>query len=176
MAHLHPSLALAFIVPFFPHPRREKEHLFNADLTDRSPLTDIELEWKNIVVIGLFMFGLANAGVEFSRIGNATWLVLISLVVGKTCGIFTLGWLGKKIGFPLPANVGKKELLLAGVLGGIGLTVALLMTGKVFTDDGIQGAAKMGALLSGGAALIAIVAGRLLNVKTNPMISNFLRR
>lgn len=157
-----------FIVPFFPHPTREEEHIFTADITDRSTLADFELEWKNIVNFGLFLFGLANAGMALSEIGSATWLVLVSLVVGKTGGIFAMGYLGTKFGFPLPEKVGKKELFLVGMIAGIGLTVALLAAGTVFTDVSLEGSAKMGALLSGFTILFAIIAGRVLKIAKVP--------
>src|SRR6185369_1020042 len=111
-AHLHPALALAFIIPFLPHPPIETKHLFDEDSRDLSPLARFEHEWKVVVDFGLFMFGLANAGVRFVSIGTATWLVLASLAIGKTGGIFSMGWLGHKLGHTLPAKVGNKELLL----------------------------------------------------------------
>ncbi len=164
-AHIHPALALVFIVPFLPHPPSEHKHLFEQDPRDLSPLASFEHEWKVVVDCGLFMFGLANAGVEFAAIGVATWLVLASLVIGKTGGIFGMGLLGKRLGYPLPSHVGKKELLLVGLIGGLGLTVALFVAGEAFTDPAIQGAAKMGALFSAGCGLLAIVGGRLMRVR-----------
>jgi NhaA family Na+:H+ antiporter len=164
-AHLHPALALVFIVPFLPHPDRETLHIFEQDAADPSPMSRFEDEWKVIVDFGMFMFGLANAGVQFSSIGDATWLVLSALAIGKTGGIFIMGWLGKLLGYPLPAKVGKKELVLVGLIAGIGLTVALFVAGEAFTEPVTQGAAKMGALLSAGCALIAIVLGRLMKVR-----------
>ncbi len=163
-AHIHPALALVCIVPFLPHALREHKHLFEEDPRDLSPLACFEHEWKVVVDFGLFMFGLANAGVEFAAIGVATWLVFTSLAIGKTCGIFSMGLLGKWLGYPLPSHVGKKELLLVGMIGGLGLTVALFVAGEAFTNPLIQGAAKMGALFSGGCGLLAIVAGRLFKV------------
>jgi len=167
-AHVHPALALAFIVPFLPPPPRERQHLFEDDPRDLSPLASFEHEWKVVVDCGLFMFGLANAGVEFAAIGVATWLVLASLVIGKTGGIFSMGLLGKRLGYPLPAKVGKKELLLIGLIAGLGLTVALFVAGEAFTDPLIQGAAKMGALCSVGCGILAIIAGRLMRVRRRP--------
>ena len=164
-AHVHPALALVFIVPFLPHPPSEHKHLFEEDPRDLTPLASFEHEWKVVVDLGLFMFGLANAGVEFAAIGVPTWLVFASLAIGKTGGIFSMGLLGKKLGYPLPALVGKKELLLVGLIGGLGLTVALFVAGEAFTDPLIQGAAKMGALFSGGCGLLAIIAGRLMRVR-----------
>ena len=164
-AHLHPALALVFIVPFLPHPPRETKHIFEEDANDLSPLATFEHEWKVMVDFGLFMFGLANAGVRFESIGTATWLVLGSLVLGKTGGILIMGWLGQRLGYPLPSKVGMKELLLIGLIAGIGLTVALFVAGEAFTEPVTQGAAKMGALLSAGCAVIAIILGRLMKVR-----------
>ncbi|SNB46884.1 Na+/H+ antiporter NhaA [Geobacter sp. DSM 9736] len=164
-AHLHPALALVFVVPFIPHPPRERMGIFETDPHDRSPLASFEHDWKIVVDFGLFMFGLANAGVEFSEIGTVTWLVLIALLLGKTAGIFIMGWLGARLGFPLPGNVGYKELALTGLIAGIGLTVALFVAGEAFTEPGVQGAAKMGALLSGAAAIAAILFGKLFRVR-----------
>lgn len=167
-AHLHPALSLAFIVPFLPHPRRETKHIFEGNPADHTTMSRFEHEWKVVADFGLFMFGLANAGVRFTSIGDATWLVLAALVIGKTGGIFAMGRLGQLLGFPLPARVRAKELLLVGLIAGIGMTVALFVAGEAFSDPAIQGAAKMGALLSAGCALAAIVLGRLLNVRRVP--------
>lgn len=164
-AHLHPALALVFIVPFLPHRSREEKHIFEEDPRDRSTLARFEHEWKVMVDLGLFAFGLANAGVELTAIGSATWLVLASLAIGKTVGIFIMGVVGEKLGYPLPSRVGRKELVLVGLIAGVGLTVALFVAGEAFTDPVIQGAAKMGALLSGGCGLVAIVLGRVLGVR-----------
>jgi len=164
-AHLHPALALVFIVPFLPHPWQETRHLFEADPADVSTLARFEHEWKIIVDFGLFMFGLANAGVQFSEFGTATWLVIASLLIGKTVGIFSMGFLGKKLGFSLPVGMGYRELLIAGVIAGIGFTVALFVAGEAFTDPGIQGSAKMGAMLSFVAFPAAFMLARLLGVR-----------
>lgn len=164
-SHLHPALALVFIIPFLPHAKREKMHLFEDDTADRSAMAKFEHEWKIIVDFGLFMFGLANAGVEFSRIGTATWLVVAALIIGKTIGIFSFGFIAEKFGFSLPHNVRKKELFVVGIIGGFGFTVALFVAGEAFTEPGLQGAAKMGAMLSCLSALVAIIAGRVLKIK-----------
>jgi NhaA family Na+:H+ antiporter len=164
-AHLHPALALVFIVPFFPHPPRESKHIFEEDLRDRSTLSRFEHEWKIIVDFGLFMFGLANAGVAFSGVGAATWLVFFSLLAGKTLGIFSFGFLGKKFGFPLPDGMGKRDLLVAGLIAGIGFTVALFVAGEAFTDPHVQGAAKMGAMFSIAAFPAACILARLLGIR-----------
>ncbi len=164
-AHLHPALALVFIVPFLPHAKTEKMHVFEEDLADRSTMRQFEHEWKVVVDFGLFMFGLANAGVAFSQIGTPTWLVFLALLFGKTVGIFFLAWLAQLLGFPLPQGMGKKELLVAGIIAGFGFTVALFVAGEAFIDPISQGAAKMGAMLSCTVALAAFIVARVLKVR-----------
>ncbi len=164
-AHLHPALALVFIIPFLPAAKYEKKHLFEEDRLDMSAIAQFEHDWKIIVDFGLLLFGLANAGVEFSSMGTATWLVLAALLVGKTGGIFLLGSLAVTLGFPLPGSMRKTELLVAGIIAGFGFTVALFVSGVAFIDPLHQGAAKMGAMLSCTAAVLAVAAGRVLRVR-----------
>lgn len=165
MAQLHPSLALVFIIPFLPHRAFERKHLFEEDLADRSTIAQFEHDWKIIVDFGLFLFGLANAGVAFTQAGAATWLVVVALLVGKSSGIFILGALAVKLGYPLPMGMGKKDLFVAGIIAGFGFTVALFVAGVAFIDPVHQGAAKMGALLSCSAAVIAVIAAKLLGIR-----------
>jgi Na+:H+ antiporter, NhaA family len=164
-AHLHPALALVFIIPFLPHAMVETKHLFEEDCTDCSTIARFEHEWKIIVDFGLFFFGLANAGVGFSQVGTATWLVLFSLVAGKTAGIFAFGSIAVRLGFPLPRGMQMKDLLVVGIISGIGFTVALFVAGVAFIDPVHQGAAKMGAMLSCVAGLIAVMISKLLKTR-----------
>jgi len=61
-----------------------------------------------------------------------------------------------------------KHLVVASIVAGLGLTVALFVAGKAYEDPSFQDPAKMGALLSSGAALVALAVGRLLKVKDGP--------
>ena len=164
-AHLHPALALVFIVPFLPHSPKEAGLMFEEELSDHSPMHQFEHEWKVVVDFGLFMFGLANAGVEFSSIGAVTWIVLAALIVGKTIGIFSFGWMASRLGFGLPRGMRKQDLLVAGIIAGTGFTVALFVSGEAFTDPAIKGAAKMGAMFSIVAAIAGIVMARILKIR-----------
>lgn len=168
LAHLHPALALVFIIPFLPAAKYEKKHLFEEDESDWSAIAQFEHDWKIIVDFGLFLFGLANAGVELSSMGTATWLVLAALLAGKTGGIFLLGSLAAFLGFPLPGTMQKTDLLVAGIIAGFGFTVALFVSGVAFIEPVHQGAAKMGAMLSCFAAVLAVIAGRLLRIRKIP--------
>ena len=165
-AHLHPALALVPIIPFMPS-RGHDDGLFAEGESEahHDTLNNFEHSFKLPVDLGLFGFGLANAGVEFSSMGNATVAVLLALAIGKTGGIFMFSWIGHKLGFPLPAGMGWRSLMTAGCVAGLGLTVALFVAGVAFTEPGLQGAAKMGALLSAFIAPIAMFMGRALGVR-----------
>jgi NhaA family Na+:H+ antiporter len=177
LAHLHPALALVFIVPFLPGPRRDIGLFSEQDEIDRmgeklaedlqmehSPLHQFEHQLKLFVDFGLFFFAFTNAGVVFATIGTMTWLILGSLVIGKTLGITLLGLLGRLIGFPLPDRMGVRELAMAGFVAALGLTVALFVAGAAFTEPMLLGQAKMGALFSGFVGLAAILIGRALGM------------
>ncbi|MCB0328705.1 MAG: Na+/H+ antiporter NhaA [Bdellovibrionales bacterium] len=165
-AHLHPALALVPIIPFMPSSGHD-EGLFaeGEDEKNHDTLNEFEHFFKLPVDLGLFGFGLANAGVEFSSMGSATIAVLLALAIGKTAGIFLFSYVGDRLGFPLPAGMGWRSLVTAGCVAGLGLTVALFVAGVAFTDNTLQGAAKMGALLSALVAPAAIMLGKMLGVR-----------
>ncbi len=133
-----------------------------------APLDAFEHQLKLPVDFGLFFFAFFNAGVAFASITQVTFIVLISLIVGKTVGITFFSWVGTRLGFPLPQGMGSKHLLVASIIAGLGLTVALFVAGKAYDDPAFQDPAKMGAVLSAGAAIIAFAVGRLLKVKDGP--------
>ena len=166
-AGLHPVLGLLPIIPAIPHSdisfgmfSEAKQYLSN-DL-----LTRIEHSLKVPVDIVLLFFGLANAGVEFSSVGDATWLVLLGLLVGKPLGVWACGMFAVRVlKFGLDESMDGHSLFLVGAIAGIGFTVALFVAAVAFPAGLTQDAAKMGALLSFGMAGIAIVLGRMLKIK-----------
>lgn len=171
-AHLHPALALVFIVPFLPADQpqmgliAEEQDLPGVDPAHRNtPLERFEHFFKTPVDYGLFFFAFANAGVEFANIGALTWIILASLVVGKTVGVCLLSGLGAKLGFALPDGMTFKDLAVAGLVASLGLTVALFVSGEAYTDAALQGEAKMGALFSGIVFVVALVVGRVVGIR-----------
>lgn len=165
-AHLHPALALVPIVPLLPGPDRD-EGLFRDDTRtiETDTLNNFEHDLKGFVDFGLFFFAFANAGVQLSNLSNLTWIVFLSLLVGKTVGITFFSWAGTLFNFPLPDGMKIRHLVVAGVIAGLGLTVALFVSGQAFSDLDLQGSAKMGALFSGGIAILALGLGKVLGVK-----------
>ncbi|MFQ5504646.1 MAG: Na+/H+ antiporter NhaA, partial [Planctomycetota bacterium] len=161
LAHLHPALALVPIVPFLPGPRVDTG-LFAEAKGEHSALHMFEHQLKLFVDLGLFFFAFANAGVQLAGIGPMTWIILVALVAGKTCGITLFGLLGMRIGFPLPRGMGIRDLVMAGFVAALGLTVALFVAGAAFIEPVMQGQAKMGALFSGFVGVAALLLGRML--------------
>jgi Na+:H+ antiporter, NhaA family len=163
---IHPALGLLPIVPTIPHADRAFG-LFSAaeeHLTDL--LNYIEHALKHPVEIVLFFFGLLNAGVEFSAISEPTWLVLAGLIIGKPVGVLIFGVLGAHVlKFGLPEGMRTVDLFIIGCVAAIGFTVSLFVASVAFDPGPVQDAAKMGALLSFGAAGISLVAGKLLRVQ-----------
>lgn len=166
LAHLHPALALVFILPFVPHTHGGPEHgyLFDDEMTDHSPLAKYEHIFEYPVDFGLFGFGLANAGVEMKSVSEVTFIVLGALVLGKVVGIFSFSAIAHRLGIPLPQNMNMRTLFMASLVAALGLTVALFVAGVAFTDPVIQGAAKMGALMSAGVAVLAIIMAKVLRI------------
>jgi NhaA family Na+:H+ antiporter len=178
LAHLHPALALVFIVPFLPGPSRDIGMYLDLDEVDtmgeetarrlhveHSPLHLFEHQLKLSVDLGLFFFGFTQAGVKLADVGSMTWLILASLALGKTVGIAGFGLLAMKLGFPLPDRMGVRELAMAAYVAALGLTVALFVASEAFVDPVLLGQGKMGALFSGFVGLTAVALGRALGMR-----------
>jgi NhaA family Na+:H+ antiporter len=181
LAHLHPALALALIVPFMPGPKTDTGLFVDVDELDvsiadgtlssaaaeslhHSPLHLFEHQMKLFVDFGLFFFAFCNAGVELASIGPLTWLILGALVFGKTIGVTVAAVLAGRLGFALPAGMDVKDLAMAGFIAAIGLTVALFVADAAYVEPTLRGQAKMGALFSGLLGFAALAAGRALGI------------
>ena len=162
---LHPALGLLPIVPTIPHADRAFGIFSAAERYLTDLLNQIEHALKTSVEFILFFFGLLNAGVEFSSIGDATWLVLAGLLVGKPAGILLFGWLAARpLGLGIPDGMRIIDLFVIGCVAAIGFTVSLFIAAVAFDSGPVQDAAKMGALFSFIAAVIALVAGKACGV------------
>jgi len=163
---LHPALGLLPIVPTIPHADRGFGIFAAAEVNLHDLLNDMEHALKYPVEIILGLFGLMNAGVEFSSMGSATWLVLAGLLIGKPLGIFLFGWFAAKpMGLGLPKGMRVIDLVVIGCVAGIGFTVSLFVASVAFDAGPLQDAAKMGALFSFAAAIISIVMGKLTKLQ-----------
>lgn len=148
---LHPALALVWIVPF----------MRSADAA-KAPIDKLEHDLKPIVDFGLFFFGLTNAGVPFSSVSVLTLIIFLSLFIGKTLGIFSFVKLSALLGWKMPKKTSNAELVLIGMVAGVGLTVSLFVADIAYEEESIKAAAKMGALLSMVSGGLAVLLGRII--------------
>ncbi|MBR1993816.1 MAG: Na+/H+ antiporter NhaA [Firmicutes bacterium] len=153
-AGLHAALAMVFIIPFMPV---------------KSALHNFERKVAPVVDFGLFFFGFTAAGVEVSNISTLSLIIMLSLIIGKALGIFSMTALAVKLKYPLPEGMNLRDAAIIGIIGGIGLTVALFVCESAFVDPGLIAAAKMGALGSLLAALIALAVARIRKFKGKPV-------
>ncbi|MFC4140501.1 MULTISPECIES: Na+/H+ antiporter NhaA [unclassified Microbacterium] len=114
--------------------------------------------WVNGIILPVFAF--AAAFVVIPQLGGeglspAFWAILIALPVGKIIGITLFGWIAMRFRprGQAPALV-LPDLVAAGVLGGIGFTVSLLLANLAFAGEAdIRDQAILGVL---GGSLIAL--------------------
>lgn len=171
-AGIHPALGLLPVVLTLPHADRAFGIFSEAEQYLTDLLNHAEHLLKHPVEVVLFFFGLLNAGVEFNSIGSPTWLVLAGLLIGKPVGVLLFGWIAAKpLNLGLPKGMRVIDLFVIGCVAAIGFTVSLFIASVAFSSDAtlnglpVQDAAKMGALFSFFAAVIAIIAGKLTGVK-----------
>ncbi|HEY8155640.1 MAG TPA: Na+/H+ antiporter NhaA [Myxococcota bacterium] len=126
-------------------------------------LTKLLHPWSAFVVMPVF--ALANAGLVLEAgvirdpvAFRVTLAVALGLLVGKPLGITLLSWLAVRAGLAtLPPGVGWGSLLGAGILGGIGFTMALFITSLAFADEVLAAASKLGVIAASlAAALLGI--------------------
>jgi Na+:H+ antiporter, NhaA family len=165
---VHPALALVPVVPFMPHAKRDLGLFDPRELDRPDTMNRFEHWWKVPVQIILFFFGLVNAGVMFSAVGAGTWIVLLSLLVGKPVGILSFTYFSVKAGLRAPGGLTYLHTAVVGVTAGIGFTVALFFATAAFPGGGAAlDEAKMGALLSFVAAPLAVFFGRAVGLRPN---------
>ena len=112
------------------------------------------------------LFALTNAGVRFVEGDPAAiftdpvlYGVALGLLIGKPVGIMLMSFLTVKLkAATLPQGVTWLHMLGAGILGGVGFTMAIFVANLAYADPAHIATAKMGILL---ASLIAGVVGFL---------------
>jgi NhaA family Na+:H+ antiporter len=120
--------------------------------------------WIAFVLLPLFAFanaGLSLKGVDLTSIVHQplTSGITLGLFLGKPIGIVLFSFLAVKTGMAvLPAEVGWSHIIGAGMLGGIGFTMSLFVSGLSFVSPELLNSAKLGILsgsiLAAGAGLV----------------------
>jgi NhaA family Na+:H+ antiporter len=100
------------------------------------------------------LFALANAGLDLSGdvfkdavSSSVTLGIILGLVVGNPLGIVGFSWVAVRLGITsLPAGMRWAHMVGIGLLGGVGFTVSLFITGLAFEDAELISEAKVGIL------------------------------
>ena len=139
-------------------PTRVVEPASGAEFSPIEQLTRALHPWSAFVVLPIF--ALASAGVVIDAAAlrdplasRVTLAVALGLLVGKPLGITLFSWLAVKSGLAvLPPGVGWGAIFGAGILGGVGFTMALFITTLAFEAPGLAAASKLGVI---GASVVA---------------------
>jgi Na+:H+ antiporter, NhaA family len=121
--------------------------------------------WVAYGIMPLFAFanaGVSLAGLSFDQPASMGVLagIVAGLVIGKPVGIALATFAGVKMGVcRLPEGVGYREVVVLGLLGGIGFTMAIFIANLAFAEEGLLAVAKFGVLV---ASAVAAAAGLLV--------------
>lgn len=150
---IHATIAgvlLAFAIPF--SPREEDE---------TSPSHRLE-GWlhKPVAYLILPIFALANTGIIIAAgwqqelLGTNSLGIIAGLFIGKPLGITLFSLAAVMLGIcRLPADLGWRHIIGAGILGGIGFTMSIFITNLAFADnEAVINASKMSILMASLAA------------------------
>ncbi len=137
-----------------------------AFMVPRDLVSHYEHKLHNAVNFAILpIFALANTAIviQLDMIPEITGLlsigIIVGLFVGKPVGILLASWLMVKLKLAeLPRGIHWKHMTGAGILAGIGFTMAIFITCLAFKDVETQDVGKIAILL---AAIISIIASAL---------------
>jgi NhaA family Na+:H+ antiporter len=143
---IHPTITgvlLAFAIPF-------------AKGGEKSPSYILQhLLHKPVAFFILPIFALANTCIPISDNWHSGLLqttslgIIAGLVLGKPLGIWLFSYIGVRSGFcTLPAELKWKNIIGAGILGGIGFTMSIFITLLAFDNSDIINNSKIAILVA----------------------------
>jgi len=169
-AGVHPTIAgvaLGLVTPVTVPAAASDGKAGPADISPGEELIHALHPW---VAFGIMpLFAVANAGVVFGgftadrvSLGVAGGVAL-GLVVGKPLGVALATALVLRLGLgELPAGLTRRHVVLAGIVAGVGFTMALFVAELAFANGALLDAAKLGVLVASAAAgVLTLVVGRL---------------
>lgn len=144
---------------------RHLERVRREALAPATRLLTLLDPWVAFGVVPLFAF--TNAGVSLRALSGGptavTLGVVVGLVVGKPLGIVAAAWAATRLrAAVLPAEVGLRELVVLGLVAGVGFTMSLFIGALAFPDDPRLEEAKAAILAASVvASALALVVGRV---------------
>ena len=113
------------------------------------------------------IFALANSGItiDINSIGAiiaspVSLGIIFGLVIGKQIGIFGVSYILVKLKVAkLPAQVTKRHLYGASVIGGIGFTMSIFVSSLSFADETVLATAKISIMI---ASILAAILGGII--------------
>ncbi|EDM38008.1 Na+/H+ antiporter NhaA [Pedobacter sp. BAL39] len=150
-----------------PQQHQTIQHVKNLSQAAETPLQKIEHALHPWVAFGIMpLFALANSGIVIgadfltSVINPVSIGVTIGLVVGKFIGILFFTWLMVRTGLgALPEGANWRHITGVALLGGIGFTMSLFISGLAFKNPEFVDQAKYGILI---ASVLAGIVGSLV--------------
>jgi NhaA family Na+:H+ antiporter len=135
---IHATLAGVILALFIP--MRDPKN------PERSPLKELEHDLHHAVAFGILpVFAFANSGISLAGAGLDFILHPVSLGIaaglflGKQIGIFTVCWLGVKLGLAqLPQGVDWLRLYGVALLCGVGFTMSLFIGSLAFEVSAVN--------------------------------------
>lgn len=127
---------------------KDEEHEVINDIKRVAEVATTPLQrWEHTVrrPISLFIlpvFALSNAGIPIgvdilpdTVQSSEFWGIFLGLVVGKSLGITSFTWIALRMGLgELSPGINMRHVVGIGLLGGMGFTMSIFITGIGFTD------------------------------------------
>jgi len=137
------GVLLAFVIPF-------------GDGGEKSPSFILQhFLHKPVAFFILPLFAIANTGIVlgsnwYSGLSDSNSLGIIAgLVIGKPLGIWLFSFIGTGLGLcALPTDLKWKNIVGAGILGGIGFTMSIFITLLAFGDSAMVNNSKIAILIA----------------------------
>lgn len=150
--------------------RRRRDRDILSDLDQHTAVEEVERvarsastplrRWERalerpVLILVLPLFALANAGIPISgnilaqaAVSPVTWGIVLGLFLGKALGISLMTWCALRLGGILPGDMDLGHLLGLALLGGMGFTMSIFISGLSFADPAHLDLAKLSVLIA----------------------------
>jgi Na+:H+ antiporter, NhaA family len=170
-AGMHPTLAGVILGLLTPARSNFGRRRSASRPEQPSPVQRLESTLHPYVAFAIMpLFALANAGVNLAGLDLSDSAplavssgVIAGLILGKPVGILLAAFGAVRLRLcTLPQGILWRHIVLLGLLGGIGFTMAIFIANLAFEDPVLLAAAKFAVLIASGlAAVLGFLLGRL---------------